>query len=120
MKGDLNPCSTGAQMRLNETRDVSKAIQILMKTRIEPRLNGAQMRRNETRHVRNVIQICMKRRLNPGSTGAQMRLNETMKTRVKPGLNGGSKEAQRNERCHQSHTNIHEHAFEPWAQRGLE
>ena len=100
-------------MMLNETRDVSKVIQIHMKTRLNPCSTGAQMMLNETRHVSKVIQLYMKRRLNPGSTGAQMRPNETMKTHVKPGLNGGSNEAQRKQRCQQSQTNTNDNVFEP-------
>ena len=44
-------------MRLNETRDVSKVIQIQMKTRLNPCSTGAQMKLNEARDVSNVIQI---------------------------------------------------------------
>ena len=36
-----------------------------------------------------------------------------MKMRLNPGLNGDSNDAQRNQRCQQSHTNINENPFEP-------
>ena len=56
MKRRLNPGATGAQMRLNEARDVSSVIQIYMKTHSNPCSTAAQMKLKEIRNVSTVIQ----------------------------------------------------------------
>ena len=86
MKTCLNPSSTVSQMKFNETRDVSKDYTNINEKASEPELKGG---------------------LRWG------RLNETMKTRVKPWLNGGSYETQRNQRCQPSQANTNENVFEP-------